>query len=89
MWPKDGVSPKIERMAVEIIPVPLDPEAAKAYKAEPEEAKKKMQALVSLWLRDLASADPSKLKALMSELSRKARARGLTTELLDSLLKEA
>jgi ABC-type Zn uptake system ZnuABC Zn-binding protein ZnuA len=76
-------------MRAEIIPVPLDPEAAKAYKAASEEAKKKMQALVSLWLRHLATADPSRLKALMSAVSRKARARGLTPEVLDSLLKEA
>lgn len=76
-------------MAIQRITIPLDPEAAKAYKAAPEEAKKKMQALVSLWLRDLATADPSKLKALMSEISRKARARGLTAQLLESLLKEA
>jgi len=76
-------------MSVEIIPLPLDPEAAKAYKAASEEAKKKMQALMSLWLRDLATADPSKLKALMSEMSRKAQARGLTPEILESLLKEA
>jgi len=76
-------------MAVESIRIPLDPDAAKAYKAASEEGKKKMQALVSLWLRDLATADPSRLKALMSEVSRRARARGLTSEVLDSLLKEA
>jgi hypothetical protein len=76
-------------MPVETISVPLDSEAARAYKAAPEEEKKKMQALVSLWLRDLATADPSKLKALMSEVGRKARARGLTAELLGPLLKEA
>jgi len=76
-------------MAVETITIPLDPEAAKAYKAARDEDKKKMQALLSLWLRDLAGAEPSTLKEIMSDVSRKAQARGLTPEVLESLLKGA
>ena len=76
-------------MPVETISIPLDAEAAKAYRTAPEEEKKKMQALVSLWLRNLATAEPSALKTLMTEMGRKARARGLTADLLEALLKEA
>jgi hypothetical protein len=68
---------------------PVDAEAAKAYKAAPPDNQKKIQALVSLWLRDLATAEPATLKEIMSDVSKKAQARGLTPELLESLLKEA
>jgi hypothetical protein len=73
-------------MPAETITIPLDPEAAKIYKAAPAEDKKKMQALLSLWLRDLATAEPSTLRETMNDLSRKAQARGLTPEILESLL---
>ena len=76
-------------MPAETITIPLDPEAAKIYKAAPAEDKKKMQALLSLWLRDLAMREPSTLKEIMDDLSRKAQARGLTPEVLESLLKGA
>jgi hypothetical protein len=48
-----------------------------------------MQALLSLWLRNLAAAEPSTRSEIMDEISRKARARGLTPEILESLLKGA
>jgi len=76
-------------MPTETISVPLDPEAAKAYNAAPLADQKKMKALLSLWLRDLARAEPSDLKKLMDDVSRKAHARGLSPEILESLLKDA
>jgi len=76
-------------MAPEAITIPLDPEAAKAYEAAPAGDKRKMQVLLSLWLRDLATAEPSSLKEIMNDLSRKALNRGLTPEALESLLKGA
>lgn len=71
------------------ITVPLDPEAARAYDAAPTEDKKKLQALLSLWLRDLMTAEPATLREIMDDVSRRARARGLTPEALESLLKGA
>jgi len=76
-------------MPSEKIAIPLDPEVARAYDAAPAEEKKKMQALLSLWLRDLVSAPLATLREIMDEASRKARARGLTPEALESLLKGA
>lgn len=76
-------------MPAETITIPLDPEVAKAYKAAAPEDQKKIQALLSLWMRDLAKADSSDLKRLMNEVSRKARAQGLTPEVLELLLKGA
>jgi len=71
------------------ITIQLDPDTARAYEAAPADDKRKMQVLLSLWLRDLATSEPLSLKEIMSELSRKARDRGLTSEALDSLLKGA
>src|SRR3989442_1026555 len=70
-------------MPSEKIAIPLDPEVARAYDAAPAEEKKKMQALLSLWLRDLVSAPPATLREIMDDASRKARARGLTPEALE------
>lgn len=73
-------------MAAKTLSIPLDAETAKAYDAAPAEEKKKMEALVSLWLRELATAELSTLAQVLDEVARKARARGLTPELLESLL---
>ena len=80
---------KMKVMPTETITIPLDAEAVKIYKAAPAEDRKKMQALLSLWLWDLATAEPSTLGEIMDDLSRKAQARGLTPEVLESLLKGA
>jgi len=75
-------------MATETITIQVDREAARAFKDAPLAERKKMQALLSLWLRDVATAEPATLKEIMNDLGRKARARGLTPDLLEDLLKE-
>lgn len=47
-----------------------------------------MEALVSLWLKEIASADTRPLKEVMNEIGREAQRRGMTPEILDSLLKD-
>jgi hypothetical protein len=76
-------------MALETITIQLDSETAKAYNSAPAGEQRKMQALLRLWLRDLAAADCSTLKEIMSDVSKRAWARGLTSERLEALLKEA
>jgi len=76
-------------MAKATITIPLDPETARAYDSAGPEEKRKMQALVSLWLRELAAGEYPPLEQVLDEVGRKARARGLTPEMLDSLLKGA
>ena len=76
-------------MATTRITIPLDPETAKAYRGARPADKKKMQALVRLWLRDLAVAKPAVLSDLLDEISEKALRRGLTSEGLDALLRGA
>ena len=56
--------------------------------AAPEQ-KRKMQALLSLWLRELAAGEYPSLQQVLDDVGRKAKDRGLTPEMLDSLLKGA
>ena len=74
-------------MANPTITIPLDPQTARAYESAPREEKRKIQALLSLWLRELAAGEYPSLQQVLDEVGRKAKARGLTSEMLDSLLK--
>jgi len=71
------------------ITIPLDPQTARAYDSAGPEEKQKIQALLSLWLRELATSQYPSLQQVLDEVGRKARARGLTPETLDALLKGA
>ncbi len=71
------------------ITIPLDPQTARAYDSAPPEEKRKMQALLSLWLRDLTAGEYPSLRELLDDVASKAKARGLTPEILDGLLKGA
>jgi hypothetical protein len=71
------------------ISIPLDPQTAQAYGAAREEEKRKMQALVGLWLRELTARELPSLQQVLDEVGRKAQERGLTPEILESILKGA
>ena len=71
------------------ITIPLDPQTARAYDSAAPEEKRKMQALLGLWLRELANGENRSLQQVLDEAGRKAKERGLTPEILDSLLKGA
>ena len=76
-------------MANSTITIPLDPQTARAYDSATPEEKRKMQALLSLWLRDFAAGEYDSLQRVLDDVGRKAQARGLNPETLDSLLKGA
>jgi hypothetical protein len=71
------------------ITIPLDAQTARAYDSAAPEEKQKIQALLSLWLRELAAGQYASLQQVLDEVGRKAKARGLTPEILDSLMKGA
>jgi hypothetical protein len=71
-------------MTVSTINIPVDSDLARIYDASSDEERQKLQVLVSLWLRDMVAQ--GSLPALMDEISDRARARGLTPDLLESLL---
>jgi len=76
-------------MAKPTITIPLDPQTAQAYDSASPEQKRKIQALLCLWLRELAAGNSASLRQVLDEMGRKAQARGLTPEMLDSILKGA
>jgi hypothetical protein len=75
-------------MATETITLQLDSEAARVFKAARPEEKKKMEALLGLWLKEIATTDNLSLKEVMDDIGRKAQERGLTSEILESILNE-
>ncbi len=72
----------------EEITLTVDSEVARAYNSASPEEKRKLDLLVSLSLREATSSERS-LQEVMLEISEKARSRGLTPEILRSILEEA
>jgi hypothetical protein len=72
-------------MSVEKITIPLDPDTARIYLNASLEEQKKLRLLLSLWLTEFAIS-PIPLTIVMDQVSEKARARGLTPEVVESLL---
>jgi len=66
-----------------VINIPVDNETAKIYEKAPQADKKKMQILLSLWLREFEKPSVS-LDELMDDISRKAQERGLTSKILET-----
>jgi hypothetical protein len=74
-------------MSVEEITIQVDADAARAYRAASGQEKQKLDLLLSLRLREALQAGGS-LEQLMREISRRAQERGLTPEILESILHE-
>ena len=74
-------------MQNEEITIRVDTEAARAYRGVSEQERRKLDLLLSLRLHDALHTSGT-LADLMRELSSKARDRGLTPELLESILHE-
>jgi hypothetical protein len=75
-------------MTVESITIQVEPAAAEAYRALSEQDRRKIDLLLSLRLRD-ATRSERDLQELMRDISRKAKKRGLTPEILKSILDES
>ena len=65
--------------------IPLESETARIYTEATAETQKKLRLLLGLWLREFAIS-PRSLQSIMDEISQKAQERGLTPEVLASLL---
>jgi len=76
-------------MPDQTITIPLDAQTARAYSSASPEEKKKIEALLSVWLRALTAGQYPSLQQVLDDIGRKADANGLTPEILDSLLKAA
>jgi len=69
------------------ITICVDSEVAAAYRGASEDERRKLDLLVNLRLRD-ATKSKTSLEKVMREISRNAQQRGLTPEILRSLLDE-
>jgi len=74
-------------MVTEEITIRVDGESARAYRAASETDRRKLDLLMSLRLRDALRPGES-LQEVMREMSRKSQDRGLTPEILESILNE-
>jgi len=77
-----------EYMETATISLEVDADSARAFAAASMEEQRKLQLLLSLRLRELMSRPVRPLKEVMDEIGRKAEARGLTPEIVDSLLRD-
>jgi hypothetical protein len=75
-------------MQTEEITIRVDSEAAQAYRAAPEQERRKLNLLLSLRLHEALRAEGS-LQELMRDVSRKAQERGLTADILESILHDS
>jgi hypothetical protein len=73
-------------MASSTITIRVDPAAAKAFSEATAEDQRKMELLLSLRLKELTSSQGKSLKQVLDEIGAEAEARGLTPEILESLM---
>jgi len=74
-------------MQVEEITIRVDFEAANAYRTASEDDRRKLDLLLTLRLKE-ATRPGSPLKQVMRDIGRQAQERGVTPEILKSLLDE-
>jgi hypothetical protein len=53
-----------------------------------EEQRAKLQILLGIWLQEFSRSESSLLQQTMDEISRNAKGRGLTPEILESILRQ-
>lgn len=75
-------------MKVRTIAVRVDAETADAYESSSESDRRKIDLLLNLKLREVVKKIRP-LEEVMEEISRKAQERGLTLEILESILAES
>lgn len=75
-------------MATVPITIEVDEEVAKLYAEASAQDQKKIQMLLNLRLIDYLNKPPRPLLEVIEEISAKAQARGLTPEILESILRD-
>lgn len=75
-------------MANAIISLEVDAETARAFAEASADDRRKLQLLLSLRLRELTARPARPLKDVMDDIGRHAEARGLTPDILESLLRD-
>ena len=75
-------------MSTEHISIAVDADAARTFCEASPEKRRKMEILLALRLRELASKDARSLKEIMDEIGAQAEARGLSSEMVKLMLRE-
>jgi hypothetical protein len=75
-------------MPTETITLEIDSDAALAFKSASVEQRSKLQVLLGIWLKKYSQADGPTLQQTMDEISDQAKSRGLTSEILESILRQ-
>ncbi len=73
-------------MSAATIAIEVDAETARAFAEASDEERRKLQLLLKLRLRELTVKSTRPLSEIMDEMGRDAQARGLTPEILESIL---
>ncbi|RZM78616.1 hypothetical protein [Leptolyngbya iicbica] len=75
-------------MTTSQISISVDDETAQAYAAMSPEAQQKVQMVLRLQMQALLNQPPRSLQAIMDDIGAKAEARGLTPQILETLLSD-
>ena len=75
-----------KEMSTQTSSIQVEPDIADAYNSASQEDQKKIQLLMGLWLRELSTQPAMTLSEVMDIISDRAQARGLTPEILESIL---
>lgn len=76
-------------MVTRTISIPVDATTADAFQSASSEQQRQLQLLLGLRLRELTSRPGRSLDEILEEVGRTAEARGLTPEMLESMLGES
>jgi hypothetical protein len=74
-------------MATETITLEIDSELARTLNSVSAEVQQRLLVLFSIWLKQYAKADGASLEETMGAISERAKSRGLTPEILESILR--
>lgn len=75
-------------MSTESISITVDSEAARSFCQAPPEERRRMEILLDLRLRELIAKDSRSLKEIMDEIGEQAEAKGLTPDIVESMLRD-
>ena len=75
-------------MTVAMIRVPIDDNSARILEQTPVEKQAQLRLLIRQLVAEFAQSTPATLFAQMDAMSQEAQRRGLTPELLDTLLRD-
>jgi hypothetical protein len=75
-------------METQTITIPVDPETARSFYEAPPEKRRQLELMLRLRLWELTMGPDRPLKEIMDDISKNARARGLTPDMLESMLRE-